>query len=48
VSAVFWRLHTPDLIHPRPQRLTYSTISSSEPPFAYLQLHVRQSPRYKE
>jgi hypothetical protein len=27
---VFWRSHTPDLIHPRLQRLTYSTISSSE------------------
>jgi hypothetical protein len=39
----FWRLNTPDLIHPRPQRLTYSTISNSEPPFNYLQLHVGQS-----
>jgi hypothetical protein len=45
---VFWHSHTPDLIHPRPQRLTYSTISNSEPPFDYLQLHVGQSPRYME
>jgi hypothetical protein len=45
---VFWRSHTPDLIHPRPQRLTYSTISNSEPPFDYLQLHAGQSPRYVE
>jgi hypothetical protein len=45
---VFWRLYTPDLTHPRPQRLTYSTISNSEPPFDYLQLHVGQSPRCME
>jgi hypothetical protein len=30
------------------QRLTYSTISNSEPPFDYLQLHVGQSPRYTQ
>jgi hypothetical protein len=45
---VFWRSHMPDLIHPRPQRLTYATISSSEPPFDYLQLQPGQSPRYME
>jgi hypothetical protein len=45
---VFWRSHTPDLIHLRPQRLTYSTISNLEPPFDYLQLHAGQSPRYME